>query len=121
MSAPAAPASSRQHTRPWGVELELADGSVWRRTTSGCWLVRLPAAYNTAALRQALRQRWPGAAAAWAPPPAGRRPPPATPLGAYLVARLCEDPPDDPDFARDLRVAYLRERAQAFGIWKEHP
>lgn len=60
--------------RPWGVELELADGSVWRHTTSGYWLVRFPTAYNTAALRRTLRERWSGAAAAWAMPPARAMP-----------------------------------------------
>lgn len=68
-----------RHVRPWGVELELADGSLWRETPSGSHLVRLPTAYNTAALRSTLRERWPTAAAAWATPPATAHRRPAAP------------------------------------------
>lgn len=65
------------HRRPWGDEFELADGSIWRPTPSGCHLVRLPTAHNTAACRSTLRGRHSAAAAAWAMPPA--RPAPALP------------------------------------------
>lgn len=58
------------HRRPWGREAELADGSIWREIPSGWHLVRLPTWSNTAALRAALCDRWPAAAAAWAMPPA---------------------------------------------------
>lgn len=68
MVPPISPA--RTHIRPWGVEYELADGSVWRPTPSGCHLVRLPTRYNSAALRGTLRSRHNAAAAAWAMPPA---------------------------------------------------
>lgn len=59
--------------RPWGLEFELADGSVWRPTPSGCWLVRFPARHNTPDCRRALRERHSVAAAALTLPPA--RPP----------------------------------------------
>lgn len=75
------------HRRPWGDELELADGSIWRPTPSGCHLVRLPSAHNTAALRGELRRRWPSAAAAWAMPPA--RPAPAAPVPLHEERFVC--------------------------------
>jgi hypothetical protein len=65
---PATPIAT--HRRPWGLERELADGSIWRETPSGPYLVRLPTAFNSAALRGELRKRWHTAAAAWAMPPA---------------------------------------------------
>lgn len=61
--------------RPWGNELELADGSVWRRTRDGWCLVRFPTRHNTAALRGCLRTRGWREAAAWAMPPAAPAPP----------------------------------------------
>lgn len=54
-----------------------------------------------------------------APPPA-RIPAPSA-MSRYLVARLREDPPDDPAFTFDLRCALLRYCALDFGILEVRP
>ena len=78
------------YRRCWGIEHELADGSIWRETPGGWWLVRLPTALNRAEVRQRIREEEPACAAAWAMPPA--RPAPlvqAPPSGQHSACGRC--------------------------------
>ena len=84
---------TRDHT---GRLAHLADGSIWRETVSGWWLIRAPRWCDTPELRALLRERWPSCAAAYAPPHGDWRNSAAVSPGGRGVSNGRQDCPGAP-------------------------